>query len=260
MPRKPRICSKTGFYHITNRGVNKADVFLDDEDRRIFLDALNRAHEVCEFNLIAYCLMTNHFHLIVQVDEGYPIPSSLFQSLGARFCLYYHRRYRTAGAVFQGRFRSEAIENEAHLLSAIRYVWNNPVAAGICKHAGDYKWSSYGLLGHDEVMVDGDFLLGLMSVDQWAAFTLEGDKRKHLEPFPRRLSDSVANRLVRKLCRGFELGELRAISAGAAVSYIKICKEYGVSLAQIARAADMPASALYSCVRKWRQAYASAAP
>lgn len=260
MPRRPRIRSKTGFYHITNRGVNRADVFLDDDDFRAFLDALNRAHEVCEFNLIAYCLMTNHFHLIVQVDEGHPIPPSLFQSLGARFCLYYHRRHRTAGAVFQGRFRSEAIESETHLLSAIRYVWNNPVAAGMCRSAGDYRWSSYGLLGREGTMVDGDFLLGLMDVDQWAAFTSEGDKRKHLEPFPKRLPDDMAKKLVNRLCSGFELGELRAIGASAAVDFIEKCKEFGVSLAQVARAADMPASALYSYVRKWRQIYVLEAP
>lgn len=260
MPRKPRACSKTGFYHITNRGVNKADVFLDDKDRRVFLDALNHAHEVCRFNLIAYCLMTNHFHIIVQVDEGLPVPSSLFQSLGARFCLYYHRRHKTAGPVFQGRFRSEAIESEAHLLSAIRYVWNNPVAAGMCKFAGDYRWSSYGLLGHENTMVDGDFLLGLMDVEQWAAFTLVGDKRRHLEPFPKRISDNAASKLVHKLCSGFELGELRAIGSNSAVNFIEKCKDCGISLAQIARVAEIPVPSFYSCVRNWRQAYVLAAP
>ena len=260
MPRSPRKVSKTGFYHITNRGVNRADVFLDDRDRRAFLRALDRAHEVCEFNLIAYCLMTNHFHIIVQVDEGDPIPPSLFQSLGARFCLYYHRRHDTAGAVFQGRFRSETIENEAHLLSAIRYVWNNPVAAGMCRSAADYKWSSYGLLGHENTMVDDKFLLGLMSVEQWASFVSEGDKRNHLEPFPKRMSDRLASKLVHKLCDGFELGELRAIGEGPAVIFVEKCRDRGVSLAQIARIADIPVQAFYSYVRRWKQANALAAP
>ena len=109
-------------------------------------------------------------------------------------------------------------------------------------------------------MVDGDFLLGLMTVEQWAAFTLEGDKRKHLEPFPIRLSDSAASKLVRKLCNGFDLGELRAIGANTAVDFIDRCRECGVSLAQIARVADISSSVFYGCVKKWRQTYALAVP
>lgn len=256
--RKPRKQSATGFYHITNRGVNKAKVFLDSEDHRFFITCIDLARRVCDFQIIAYCIMTNHFHLIVRCDECLPIPSSMFQSIGARFCAYYHRKYKTAGQVFQGRFHSETIETDSHLLSAIRYVWNNPVDAGICKTADAYAWSSYNILPNASTLVDNRFLRGLMSVEEWREFVLQRNSDLHLEPFSIRNDDVHARSVIRRICGNSKLrvmsrGTVSNPGFGDACAYvIERCRRYEVPIAQVASMTEISPSTIYRHMRRKR--------
>lgn len=196
MPRRPRRYSSTGYYHITNRGVGKTRVFNESCDHAFFLECLRLAQKICSFKVLAYCVMTTHFHIVIKCDG--PVPPSLFQSVGARFSAYYHKRHKCAGQIFQGRFRSEAIETEAHLLSAIRYVWRNPVKARLCARLTDYPWSSYNYLGKPDELVDNELLCSFMSADEWRDFAQQEAGDRHLEPFPRRLSDEAAREIIRR--------------------------------------------------------------
>ncbi len=260
MARRARKQSETGFYHITNRGVNKADVFLDSEDHRRFLDCLKLAHNVCAFHLVAYCIMTNHFHIIIRCNSENPIPPSLFQSIGARFSAYYHRKYRTAGQVFQGRFRSEAIESESHLMSAIRYVWNNPVDAGICNVPAAYAWSSFNLLDRENCEVDNRFLKSLMSVQEWKNFALKKNTDWHLEPFSIRRDDEMARLFVQKTYGEINLKAVIKMQDERAFSLIEKCRSANMSIPQIARIADTPAKNLLRHIRRMRRLKKSAYP
>ena len=129
-------------YHALNRGNNRADVFADDSDRQAFLDSLTKAKERYPFRLFGYCLMSNHFHLLLRPLEGQSI-SRILQSLTIAPHLALPQRHLTSGHVWQGRFRKPAIQNDGHLLAVLRYIEANPLRVKLVADLRDYRWSSY---------------------------------------------------------------------------------------------------------------------
>jgi len=140
MPRGQRKKSSTGIYHITMRGVNKSDIFLDTEDYEKFSNYMLNIKDSSGVEIYAYCLMTNHIHLLLK--EGNEDLSITFRRLGAGFVGWYNRKYERIGHLFQSRYNSEVVENDGYLLMVMRYIHQNPVKAGISKHVTDYPWSS----------------------------------------------------------------------------------------------------------------------
>lgn len=249
MPRSARRQSSTGYYHITNRGVGKAPVFCDAQDHDFFLECLRLAHGICEFSVLAYCIMTTHYHIVIRCDG--PVPPELFQSIGARFANYYHVRHACSGQIFQGRFHSEAIESESHLLSAIRYVWRNPVSARMCTHPAAYPWNSYRDLGKPNDMIDNDLLTSFMSVAEWERFALEDAGARHVEPFPRRMDDERACACVRELCSGEDASVDVGPTMRSCPPALSRCIYAGVTIPQIARALGLARANLYRAFRRW---------
>jgi putative transposase len=154
MGRLPRTIDDGLVYHALNRGNNRADVFGDDDDRVAFLEALAKTKERYPFSLLGYCLMTNHFHLLVRPAAGQSI-SRILQSLTVAHTWRYHKRYRTLGHVWQGRFKSAVIQDDAHLLVVLRYIEANPLRAKMVIDPAEYKWSSfpYHGLGQDDPLL-----------------------------------------------------------------------------------------------------------
>lgn len=140
MPRVQRRKSSTGIYHITMRGVNKSDIFLDNQDYETFLNYLQNIKTTTGVEIYAYCLMKNHIHLLLK--EGNEELSKTFVRLGAGFVGWYNRKYDRIGHLFQSRYNSEVVENDGYLLMVMRYIHQNPVKAGISKHVTGYAWSS----------------------------------------------------------------------------------------------------------------------
>jgi putative transposase len=129
-------------YHALNRGNNRARVFFQAADCEQFLDALRQTWERYPFRLYAYCLMKNHFHLVLEPAAGQSI-SRILQSLTVAHTWHYHKRRRTSGHVWQGRFKSSIIASDEHLRTVMRYVEANPLRAGLVTDLRDYPWSSY---------------------------------------------------------------------------------------------------------------------
>ena len=154
MGRLPRTIDDGLVYHAVNRGNNRADVFGDDADRLAFLDALAKARKYYPFRQFGYRLIANHFQLVFRLEPGQSI-SRILQSLTVAHAWRYHKRHRSAGHVWQGRFKSPVIENDAHLPVVLRYIEANPVRAKIVKDAADYRWSTYPChaLGHDDALL-----------------------------------------------------------------------------------------------------------
>jgi putative transposase len=142
MGRLPRAIDDGLIYHALNRGNNRADVFTDDEDRAAFLAALAQTRTRYPFKLLGYCLMTNHFHLLLQPEASQSV-SRILQSLTVTHTWRYHKRHRSSGHVWQGRFKSPVIQDDEHLLVVLRYIEANPLRAGMVADAGDYLWASY---------------------------------------------------------------------------------------------------------------------
>jgi putative transposase len=154
MGRLPRPVEEGLVYHALNRGNNRADVFGDDTDRVAFLEALARTKARYPFRLLGYCLMTNHFHLLLQPDAAQSI-SRIIQSITVAHTWRYHKRHQTLGHVWQGRFKSPVIQDDAHLFVALRYIEANPIRAKLVTDPGVYRWSSFpyhGLGQHDPLL------------------------------------------------------------------------------------------------------------
>src|SRR5947209_18377698 len=142
MPRLPRPVGDGLIFHAINRGNNRHAVFAAEDDYRVFLQALAQTQKRYPFALFGYCLMPNHFHLLIQPGDGQSI-SRILQSLTVAHTWRYHRRHSSVGHVWQGRFKSPVVQDDDHLLTVLRYIEANPLRAGLVRDAGDYRWSSY---------------------------------------------------------------------------------------------------------------------
>lgn len=140
MPRKPRIISSTGIYHITMRSINQHIIFEEEADYQKFIYILSNCNAIFDVDIYAYCLMDNHVHLLLRSDKKNL--ELFFKSFGSRFVRCYNNKYLRSGHLFQDRFHSVPVENRAQYLTTLTYIHNNPVKAGICRFPSEYRWSS----------------------------------------------------------------------------------------------------------------------
>ena len=141
MGRPKRIWYPGATYHIVVRGNRKQDIFMDINDRLIFLQKISWIKSKINFYLHSYVLMTNHFHLLLEtVDVDI---SDIMRNLNSFYTRFFNKKYDLVGHLFQGRYRSVLVEKEAYLMEVSRYIHLNPVRAGIVKNPEDYRWSSF---------------------------------------------------------------------------------------------------------------------
>lgn len=141
MARPLRLEFPGAFYHLTSRGNARAPIFLDDDDRRTFHSVLSKVIGRFEWHCHAYCLMTNHYHLLIETTEANL--SRGMRQLNGIYTQRFNRRHDRVGHVFQGRFKAIVVERDRYLLELCRYVVLNPVRARLVKDPKDYPWSSY---------------------------------------------------------------------------------------------------------------------
>lgn len=140
MARLPRsVLPASGVFHITNRGVNRCSIFVLESEREWFVAALRKAAREHRWIVHAYCLMGNHFHVIVEGEMS--SISAGFQRITGHYASLFNRRHGRVGHLFQGRFQSRVVSGDEHLTEACHYVWNNPVRAGLCADAREWRWS-----------------------------------------------------------------------------------------------------------------------
>ncbi|MBU1043785.1 MAG: transposase [Candidatus Omnitrophica bacterium] len=141
MTRPLRIEYEGAVYHVTARGNAKAPIFDDDKDRLIFCKILSETKK--KYNVIyhAYCLMGNHYHLVVETPEANL--SKAMRNINGIYTQDYNRKHKRVGHVFQGRYKAVLIDREEYLLEVIRYINLNPVRAGLVKNPKEWEWSSF---------------------------------------------------------------------------------------------------------------------
>jgi putative transposase len=141
MSRPLRIEFANAIYHVTARGDRREAIYRDDADRRTQLDVLAQAMDRFDAQLLAYCQMGNHFHLVLHTRQANL--SRLMRHVNGVYTQRFNRRHGLVGHVLQGRFKAILVDRDAYLLALCRYVERNPIAAGIVKAAADWPWSSY---------------------------------------------------------------------------------------------------------------------
>ncbi len=163
MPRRARIISSTGLYHVICRGIGRQIIFEDEQDHAYFLKKLSELSEEETCDVLAYCLMDNHVHLVIRRETGLDI---FMKRVLVSYATYYNKKYERSGHVFQDRYKSEPIEDERYLLAVIRYVHDNPVKAGICT-ARDYPWCSHAQYAGKEGFVNTETVAAIPGGMAW---------------------------------------------------------------------------------------------
>jgi REP element-mobilizing transposase RayT len=165
MARKPRIEYNGAFYHVITRGNQRQKIFKDNKDYTRYLTILVDYKNRYKYLLYAYVLMNNHVHLLIQTQET-PL-SKILQGINQRYTIYFNKRYRTIGHLFQGRYKAILCDKDEYLLMLVKYIHLNPVRTGIVKKADEYKWSSHRFYiertDKEAIIINTDHLLGMFS-------------------------------------------------------------------------------------------------
>ncbi|MDD5069782.1 MAG: transposase [Candidatus Omnitrophica bacterium] len=143
MARPYRLQGEGFLYHITSRGDDRKKIFISDHDFNKFLEYLKYAQSKYKFYLYAYCLMSNHYHLLLETTQ--PNLSKIMQYVNTAYTIYYNKKRNKCGHVFQGRYKSILVEADTYFKELTRYIHLNPERAKIVQTPGKYKWSSYNL-------------------------------------------------------------------------------------------------------------------
>ena len=180
MPRIARIVVKEYPHHITQRGNYRQTVFSDDSDYEFYLERLTEYRKKYRLSILAYCLMPNHVHFVAIPEEENSFAKT-FNACHMRYAHYFNRKNHVTGHLWQGRFYSCVLDDN-HLYTAVRYIENNPVRAGLVKKPWEWKWSSA-----TEHTKKGSSALSLtdigkfMDIDNWEVYLSQRDDEKAIK-------------------------------------------------------------------------------
>lgn len=236
MPRQARQKSEYGIYHIMIRGINKQQIFQENEDYQKFLNVVKDCKEISGFKLFAYCLMGNHAHLLLKEEkENLDL---IVKRIGSRYVYWYNTKYKRAGHLFQDRYKSEPINNDEHLLSAIRYIHQNPVKAGIAKSCESYKYSSYNSYRNNDGFIDSNEILKILPFNEFVKFHCELETNSHIdfdESKIIRLTDEDAKKVIEKISNCKSVEEYQKLPPKKQIEFISDFRKNNISIRQINR-------------------------
>lgn len=236
MPRAARMRAESGIYHAMLRGIDRQQIFEDSEDYLRFIDILQECREECGFKLYAYCLMGNHVHILLKVEEE--SLETIFKKIGGRYVYYFNVKYRRVGHLFQDRFKSEPVEDDAYLLTVLRYIHQNPIKAKLCSKIADYPYSSYAEYLNDSGSIDKDFVLRILPREEYAKFINTPNTDKCLEIVTTTryaVTDQQARAIIEKYAHCRSVVEFQSLDETKKERYIKKIYEKGVSVRQASR-------------------------
>lgn len=189
MSRIPRNYIKTSFFHVITQGINKSYIFEKAEDIKYYIKIMYQLTKEQKIKIIGYCIMSNHAHMLIEAEEINEL-SKYMQRLNTKYGKYYNKKYNRVGYVFRDRYRAQGIYTEKYLYNCLRYIYNNPVKAGICKNAEDYPYSNYkkidGELDEDYTFIDiedddkniGEIIKKFLKENEMELTDLKREKRK----------------------------------------------------------------------------------
>lgn len=234
MARHQREKSETGIYHVMLCGINKFQVFFDDEDYYMFLNILSHVKTVSGFKLYAYCLMNNHVHLLI--EEGNEPLSLALKRIGNSFIYQYNIKYNRTGGIFQGRFKSKPVNDDEYFISVLRYIHRNPVKAGIVNSCSEYVYSSYNEYFKSNSFVNTGFAIEMIGIDEFVKMHsqpgidtyLDIDNNQRL-----RLTDSDAKKVFTEISFCESAMDFDKYPKDMQKVYIKRLRKSGLTIKQI---------------------------
>ena len=207
MPRRARILLPGVPVHLIQRGNNRSACFYADEDYRFYLDHLAEQAMKHSCVLHAYCLMTNHVHLLLTPQREDSL-GGMMKALGQRYVQYVNRTYGRSGTLWEGRFRSCLLQDEGYVLACYRYIELNPVRARMVEHPAEYLWSSY------RANAQGETARGLQPQEFYLALGNNEDARRmaYRELFRHELEPGLVDEIRQATNGNFALGDPRFVA------------------------------------------------
>lgn len=248
MPRKSREISTTGVYHVMLRGIDRGDIFIDEQDCRKFINILRSLVVPTDRNgipipaactIYAYCLMTNHVHLLVS-DNGNGI-GQVMKRIGIAYVSYFNKRHFRLGPLFHDRFRSEPVEDKHYFLTLVNYIHNNPVEAGMTLSPDTYKWSSWHEYAAPsplpQAVCSTQFPFTHLNWDELKALVINNNhiSADIVNIEKRRKTDTEALTLLSAICCPHEVASLRDLSKAERETIIANALAKGIGMRQLAR-------------------------
>ena len=222
MSKNLREFSNSKVYHIIIKGIDDGTIFYDDEDRNVFLNKLKITKKKFKYKILAYCLMSNHVHLVILIENENL--SKGIQSLIIRYASYFNRKYDRKGPFVQNRFNSKKVESQRYFLEVCRYVHRNPEKAGIEK-TEKYRWSSYHEYIGKEKIIDRRFLMHYLGndINIFIEYTTKKESKQEVDRLAdfemiRKLSDDIVIKII--------LEKFKFNSVDEIINYFKNEKNY----------------------------------
>lgn len=236
MSRKRRLFGKSEIYHVILRGNNKQSIFYSNNDRYFFVNRMKKYSELLNIDIYSYCLMDNHVHILL--GKANAVLSNFIQRLATSYAMFFNRKYERSGHLFQGRFKSEIVDNDEYFKTVTRYILRNPEKNGYTDFKS-YKWSSYKAITSKtensfikvsklfEYFADIDSFINFINIKN-KDICMEYENKFFINDMTCiRLIKSKFKKKPNLLFQNLDIIEI--------LSKIKILKNWGMSDAQIAR-------------------------
>lgn len=260
MPRTQRKKSSLRIYHVVIKGADRQLLFEEKKDYKKYLDLLEYYKQECEFEIFAYCLMSNHVHLLIRHSSDSSL-ETIFRKLNTTYALWFNMKYKRTGYVQNGRYFSEPIENINSLLAAARYIHYNPTNAGLeISPENLYRWSSYrdyiNFKKNTHSLTDTVFLLSIVGNQKTFQEYHSINPRQANEAFldidciMKRIPDDVAKEIIQEVSGCKTTTEFQKLSLVLRDKYIKEIHQKGPSVRQMNRLLGIPRGIIERIIKK----------
>ena len=233
MARTARVLENKGYLHVITRGNAQQIIFEDDQDYGYYLKLIREYASENNITICAYCLMTNHVHLLIHYEDKNV--ATFMHKVGISYSNYFNKKYDRTGHVFQGRYKSEIIDNEQYFLTVNRYILQNPVKAGLSKNV-DYKWNSYDISAIQNSFVDTSLLIDILGgYDNYVRFMGKENDDVCMEGYSVIRNDEWAEEVMMEILGTKNGNYLVYCDKSKRDDAIRMLKDKGLSVRQISR-------------------------
>lgn len=241
MARKSRIKSSREIYHVVVRGADRQLMFEEARDYQRYFDILEYYKEKCQFKLFAYCLMSNHVHLLIQTPNT--AIDKVFRHINTSYSVWFNMKYQRTGALQQGRYYSEPINDDRYLITALRYIHLNPCKAGLEPSPGvSYLWNSYNdyQQGCSQYVDIDEILEKVGGVNAFKEIHLnsgmyDSEDCIDVHDMQKRLPDNVARQIIKDVCGSNTVVDFQKLSIMNRNKYLLLLHQKGLSIRQLNR-------------------------
>jgi len=234
MGRQARQLSNSGFYHVVFRGINHQHIFENENDYTYFLKDLQYLKGDLAFEVHAYCLMSNHVHLLLK-EKCLGDISLIMKRLLTKYAMYFNRKYQRSGTLIASRYKSVPVEADEYFIPLQRYIHQNPLKAGLVNKLDEYFFSSYREYLFGGGLVDTEFTLGLIDREEWICLQQVQENDVFEVSGKLSMNDEEIRRRIMLHTNGREPHEIGKWEKAERDSMLRKLKEAGLSIRKIER-------------------------